>query len=129
MWSRRSPRPEEDRTAELDVIGAVLDPVLTPLHFAPAQVGTGQTEGQAIFCRGLWDSTDGGCIDLVLDLRADPEWRIVDVRYWGFADDRWHLAFDPGAPLPDQLRDLAERLPPQLDEPVPPPGAIDPSPV
>jgi hypothetical protein len=33
----------------------------------------------------------------VVDLEAMPEWRITDVRYWGYPSDRWHLAFDPTA--------------------------------
>jgi hypothetical protein len=64
-----------------------------------------------IFCRGEVDSVDGGCVDLVVDVEAGPEWHITDVRYWGFPSDRWHLDFDRGAPLADQLAGLARTLP------------------
>ena len=67
-----------------------------------------------IFCRGEIDSPDGGCVDLVLDLEATPGWLITDVRYWGFASDRWHLGFDRGARLADQLAGLAQTLPSDL---------------
>lgn len=66
-----------------------------------------------IFCRGLVDSADEGCVDLVVDLDACPDWRIIDVRYWGYPSDRWHLAFDPDRDLPAQLSGLARTL---LDE-------------
>ena len=87
-----------------------LDPVLMPLGFAPAQVG----QDQAIFCRGEIDSTDGGCVDLVLDLDAAPAWRITDVRYWGFPSERWHLELNRDAALAKQLIDLARTLPSEL---------------
>lgn len=92
-----------------------LDPVLVPLGFAPGQVGGEGKRGQAIFCRGEAGSPDGGCVDLVLDLVASPEWRVSDVRYWGFPSDRWHLDFDRDALLGDQLRGLATTLPDQLE--------------
>jgi hypothetical protein len=66
------------------------------------------------FCRGEIGSLDGGCVDLVVDLEATPDWQIIDVRYWGFPSDRWHLDFDPGARLADQLADLAQTLPSEL---------------
>lgn len=109
-----SPFSAHDRGSEIVEIAAVLDTVLVPLEFAPGQVGASGTQGQVIYCRGLWDSTDGGCVDLVIDLVADPNWRIVDVRYWGFTSDRWHLAFDRRATLSVQLADLAPNLPLQL---------------
>jgi len=51
-----------------------------------------------IFCRVAIDSADDGCVDLVVDLEATPDWQITDVRYWGFPSDRWHLDFDRGPP-------------------------------
>jgi hypothetical protein len=59
----------------------VLDPVLTPLGFAPGQVSVDAKAGQVIFCRGAAGSPDGACVDLVLDVEAAPSWRITDVRY------------------------------------------------
>ena len=67
-----------------------------------------------IFCRGFVDSSDGGCVDLVVDLMAMPDWRITDVRYWGYPSDRWHLAFDADSDLPAQLYRLAATLPEEL---------------
>jgi hypothetical protein len=92
----------------------VLDPVLVPLGFAPAQSGASGRRAQVIFCRGLVDGIDDGCVDLVIDLAAAPDWRIEDVRYWGFTSDRWHLGFDAAAELADQLEQLARTLPDQL---------------
>lgn len=98
----------------LDRVAAVLDPVLTPLGFAAGQAGMSDGHGQVIFCRGLVDSTDGGCVDLVIDLDAMPDWRITDVRYWGFPTDQWHLAFDPDRDLRVQLATLVRTLPDEL---------------
>jgi hypothetical protein len=98
----------------LDRVAAVLDPILTTLGFAAGQVGASDGSGQVIFCRGLVDSTDGGCVDLVVDLQAMPEWRITDVRYWGYPSDRWHLAFDADSDLQAQLSGLARTLPNEL---------------
>ncbi len=98
----------------LDRVAAVLDPILTPLGFAAGQTGATGGRGQVIFCRGFADSTDGGCVDLVVDLEAMPDWRIADVRYWGYPSDRWHLAFDPHSDLPAQLSGLARTLPDEL---------------
>ncbi|MCP5029111.1 MAG: hypothetical protein GY929_22790 [Actinomycetia bacterium] len=106
--------PTEDSDDGLDQIAEILDPVLAPLGFAPGQAGASQGRGQVIFCRGDTDSTDGGCIDLVVDVEAGPDWRIIDVRYWGFPSQRWHLHFDQPAGLPDQLTGLAQTLPNQL---------------
>jgi hypothetical protein len=92
----------------------ILDPVLAPLGFASGQVGDDGRHGQAIFCRGDVGSPDGGCIDLVLDVEAMPDWRITGVRYWGFLSDRWQLDFERDARLADQLAGLAETLPRQL---------------
>jgi hypothetical protein len=98
----------------LDRVAAVLDPILTPLGFAAGQKGASDEHGQVIFCRGFVDSTDRGCVDLVVDLEAMPDWRITDVRYWGYPSDRWHLAFDPDSDLPAQLSGLARTLPDEL---------------
>jgi hypothetical protein len=64
-----------------DLVTEILDPVLLPLGFAPGQVGGVAERGQVIFCRGEIDSPDGGCLDLVVDLEATPDWQITDVRY------------------------------------------------
>ena len=106
--------PTSDPPAELNAIADVLDPVLTPLGFTSGQLGADTERGQVIFCRGWIDSVDDACVDLVLDVEAHPAWRIVDVRYSGFASDRWHLVFDSKARLPDQLTGLARSLPTTL---------------
>ena len=95
-------------------VATVLDPILTPLGFAAGQTGASGGHGQVIFCRGFFDSTDGGCVDLVVELEAMPDWRITDVRYWGYPSDRWHLAFDPDSDLSGQLSGLARTLPDEL---------------
>lgn len=64
-----------------------------------------------IFCRGEVGSSDGGCVDLVIELKAVPVWRITDVRYWGFPSTTWHLAFESDADLSEQLANLAQTLP------------------
>ena len=94
------------------LVRKILDPALIPLGFAPAQMG----HEQAIFCRGLIHSTDGECVDLVLDLGASPTWHITDVRYWGFPSERWHLEVRREAALPDQLTELAGTLPGALSD-------------
>jgi hypothetical protein len=104
----------ELRHPTLDLVTEQLDPVLTPLGFASGQTGLGAGSGQVIFCRGAVDSVDGDCVDLVVDLNAAPEWRVVDVLYWGFTADRWRLDFDRDAALLDQLIELAQSLPRQL---------------
>lgn len=104
----------ESSNRALDLVISALDPVLVPLGFAPGQAGATKDEGQIIFCRGDTDSEDDGCIDLVVDLEAVPDWRVVDVRYWGFPSDRWHLDFDRDATLREQVAGLAERLTEQL---------------
>lgn len=103
-----------DASRGLGAVPTTLDPVLVPLGFAPAQVGATGARGQVIFCRGVADSPDGGCVDLVLDVEATPEWHVTDVRYWGFPSDRWRIAFDADAPLADQLAGLARTLPAEL---------------
>ncbi|HEX6140933.1 MAG TPA: hypothetical protein VF013_10820 [Candidatus Limnocylindria bacterium] len=105
--SRRSPAPH----AGPGLVATVLDPVLGPLGFAPGQVGDMEQRGQVIFCRGDLGSTDGGCVDLVIELEATPEWRVSGVRYWGFPSDRWQLPFDADSPLAEQLAGLAATLP------------------
>ena len=105
-----SPHPVPPHDPALDRVADVLDPILSALGFAPGQVGASDGRGQVIFCRGLVDSTDDGCVDLVVDLEALPEWHITDVRYWGYPSDRWHLAFDPDRDLLAQLSGLARTL-------------------
>ena len=105
--------PGRDATP-LRPVAEILDPILVPLGFAPGQAGVDAQHGQVIFCRGRIHSVDGGCVDLVVDVEATPAWRISDVRYWGFATDRWHLPFDRGADLAAQLAGLAEALPREL---------------
>jgi hypothetical protein len=106
--------PVQPHDPALDQVAAVLDPILTTLGFAAGQAGASDGCGQVIFCRGLVESTDGGCVDLVVDLEALPEWHITDVRYWGYPSDRWHLAFDSDSDLPAQLSGLARSLPNEL---------------
>jgi hypothetical protein len=43
-----------------------------------------------------------------------PDWRITDVRYWGFPSERWHLDFIARAELAIQLDHLARTLPTAL---------------
>jgi hypothetical protein len=106
------PLPPHD--SALDLVSSTLDPVLTPLGFAPGSLGASDRHGQVIFCRGYEDSADGGCIDLVVDLEATPAWWITDVRYWGYPTERWHLPFLRGADLATQLAHLARTLPADL---------------
>jgi hypothetical protein len=98
-----------------DLVTEILDPVLLPLGFAPGQVGVVAERVEVIFCRGEIDSADGGCVDLVVEVEATPDWQITDIRYWGFPSDRWHLDFDRGARLADQLAGLAQILPTELE--------------
>ncbi len=74
------PLPPHDPA--LDLVAAVLDPVLTPLGFAPGSAAASEGHGQVINCRGVEGSVDLGCLDLVVDLEPLPDWRITDVRYW-----------------------------------------------
>jgi hypothetical protein len=97
-----------------DLIAETFDPVLVPLGFAPGQVNVVGERGQVIFCQDEIDSADDGCVDLVVDVEATPDWQITDVRYWGFPSDRWHLDFDRGARLADQLAGLVQSLPREL---------------
>lgn len=109
-----APAPIPPPDPALEAVARVLDPVLEPLGFAAGQLGASESRAQVIFCRGDADSFDGGCIDLVIDLELAPEWQVVDVRYWGFPSDRWHLSFAGDAALDAQLSDLARTLPDQL---------------
>ncbi len=111
---RSGPLPANDNHRGLGKVAEVLDPVLTPLGFAPGQAGASEGRGQVIFCRGDIDGVDGGCVDLVVDVEAMPDWQIIEVRYWGFPSDRWHLDFERGAGLSDQLMRLAQTLPMEL---------------
>jgi hypothetical protein len=99
----------------VDSVATILDPVLTPLGFAPSQAGASGGQGQVIFCRGTMGSLDGECVDLVIDLAARPDWRITDVRYWGHPSDRFHLPFDREGDLATQLATLAHTLPGDLE--------------
>src|SRR5688500_12977818 len=110
-WSRSPSRSEHGGP---DLVTRTLDPVLVPLGIALGQVGVDGARAQVIFCRGEIDNADDGCVDLVLEVEATPDWQITDVRYWGFPSDRWHLDFDRGADLPDQLAGLARSLPREL---------------
>ena len=110
-----APHPDAaSNNPALDVVTSTLDPILVPLGFTPGQGGATQGEGQIIFCRGDIDSEDDGCVDLVVDLEASPDWRVVDVRYWGFPPDRWRLEFDRDAALHEQVSVLAQTLRHQL---------------
>jgi hypothetical protein len=109
-----APYPVPPPDVSLDQVAEALDPVLVALGFAPGQVGGGDGHGQVIFCRGQIDSRDGDCVDLVVDLEAMPDWRITDVRYWGYPSDRWHLRFDAEGDLEAQLTSLARTLPDEL---------------
>lgn len=110
----RSRYPHVDRSDEILQVSAILDPVLAPLGFAAGQSGASERTGQVIFCRGDVGNPDDGCIDLVVDLEPAPDWHIVDVRYWGFPGDKWHLPFERDADLARQLALLALSLPSRL---------------
>ncbi len=109
-----APYPLPPHDPALEGVAAALDPVLTPLGFAPGQLGAADGRGQVIFCRGDIDGVDGGCVDLVIDLEATPVWHITDVRYWGYPSDGWHLTFDSDSELAAQLVQLASTLPVEL---------------
>ena len=94
----------------LDRVTEVLDPVLVPLMFAPGQIGASGAQGQVIYCRGLIDSLDGSCVDLVVELEAAPDWRITDVRYAGFPSERMHLAVPSARDLDGQLAALVRTV-------------------
>ena len=98
-----APFPTPPRDPVVDRVAALLGPVLVPLGFARGQLGASETSGQVIFCRGLTDSVDGSSVDLVLDLKAMPKWRITDVRYDGFPRERWHLTAQSGPDLEGRL--------------------------
>ena len=106
------PHPRHDPA--LDLVSTVLDPVLSPLGFAPGSAGASDGHGQVIFCRGFKDSADGGCVDLVVDLEPMPGWRITDVRYWGYPAERWHLPLLRDGDLATQLAQLVRTLPDDL---------------
>jgi len=108
------------------LVTKTLDRVLVPLGFAPGQVGTVGDRGQVIFCRGESGSPDDRCVDLVVEVEATPDWQVIDVRYWGLPSDRWHLDFDRGARLVDQLAGLAQTLPGELGLLAPRAAASDP---
>lgn len=97
-----------------ELVTKTLDPVLVPVWFAPGQVGVAGERGQVTFCRGAVDSADEGCVDLVVEVEATPDWQITDVRFWGLPGHRWHLDFGRGDRLADQLAGLARNLPSEL---------------
>lgn len=109
-----APYPLPPHDSAIDRVAEALDPVLAPLGFAAGQAGGSDGRGQVIFCRGDMSSSDGVCVDLVIDLEANPDWRISDVRYWGYPSDRWHLPFDVNGGLEAQLTSLAGTLPSEL---------------
>jgi hypothetical protein len=43
-----------------------------------------------------------------------PDWRVVDVRFWGYPSERWHLPFITDADLDTQLVGLVRTLPAEL---------------
>jgi hypothetical protein len=106
------PLPPPD--AALERVSEILDPVLVPLGFAGGQLGAADGRAQVIFCRGEADSVDDGCVDLVIDLLATPDWHVTAVRYWGYPADRWQLPFDTQGSLDAQLAGLAVTLPDEL---------------
>jgi hypothetical protein len=86
----------------------VLDPVLAHYGFAAGQVGVGdrprpwdpssaapRVDGQIIFCRGFPDGS-AGCEDVVVDLVADPRWRVRTVRDTDDSRDPWSYDYDDG---------------------------------
>lgn len=109
-----SPYPLPPSPGAIQEVIETLDPVLAPLGFATGQGGASGLAGQVIFCRGDMDGIDDGCVDLVIDLAAEPEWRITAVRYWGFPSETWQLDFEHDADLADQLANLAHNLPGRL---------------
>ena len=113
MTGRRG--PSQRRPAGPGLVTEVLDPVLGPIGFAHGQVAVDGRRGQVIYCRGFIGSPDGGCVDLVVEIEAAPDWRITDVRYWGFPSDRWHLRFDRDGRLADQLAGLGQTLPTEVN--------------
>ncbi len=109
------PHEGSDPPSAVARVAAVLDPAMVPLGFAAGQCGAGGNRAQVIFCRGLVDSSDGGCADLVVDLEARPEWRIMAVRYDGSSG--WQLTpdvheADLEAQLAGLARPIAEKLVP-----------------
>ena len=110
----RFPLPPRDPLVGL--VAAKLDPVLVPLGFAAGQTGESAAHAQVIFCRGLTDTIDGGCVDLVLDLDASPRWHVTAVRYDGFPSDRCHMAVPAAPDLEGQLATLARTLARDLGE-------------
>jgi hypothetical protein len=102
------PLPPHDPA--LDRVAEVLDPILTPMSFAAGQLGSSRSEAQVIYCRGLIDSLDGSCVDLVVDLQKQAAWRITDVRYYGVESERMHLGVPVAPHLDAQLEQLARTI-------------------
>jgi hypothetical protein len=110
-----APFPLPPHDPILDRVAEALDPVLVPLRFAPGQLGASDAQAQVIYCRGLVDSLDGSCVDLVVVLEAAPDWRITDVRYAGFPSDRMYLAVPSAIDLDGQLDGLVRTLADELN--------------
>ena len=85
----------------VDVITRAVDPVLARHGFGPGQGGLNggpvslvptdplpRVDGQLIWCRGMLDGADG-CEDVVMDLVADPSWRVSAVRGWDDPRGAW----------------------------------------
>lgn len=106
-------RAEPARHSEVNLVSAILNPVLLPLGFAPGQEGTSRVGGGVLFCRA---DNSGGCDDLILDLAAGDGWRIVDVRYDGYPSQSWSPNYE-GTSLAEQLHNLAQTLPSALPGP------------
>jgi hypothetical protein len=97
-----------DGNALVAAVTRALDPVLAPFGFAAGQGGADdpprpwdpadpapRVDGQIIFCRGFRDGSPG-CEDLVVDLVADPRWRVRTVRDTEHAHGPWSNDYDDG---------------------------------
>jgi hypothetical protein len=128
-WSKRRPRPGLTPNTPNgwpsttrrwghggpDLVTEILDPVLLPLGFAPGQVGVVAERGQVIFCRGEIESADGGCVDLVVEVEATPDWQSPTSATGGFrATDGTSTSTEVPALL-ISLAGLAQILPTELE--------------
>jgi len=80
------------------------------MGFAAGQLGSSGSDAEVIYCRGLIDSRDGSCGDLVVDLQKGTTWRIIDVRYYGFDGEPMHLSVPAEPHLTAQLEQLARTI-------------------
>ena len=105
-----------------------LDPVLAQFGFAAGQGGVDdrprpsapgdpspRVDGQVIFCRGFTDGSPG-CEDVVVDLVADPHWRVRTVRDWDDPSDPWSYDYDAG-PLEALLARVVDDVTHRFDGP------------